>query len=792
MRRSVKQFLNRIDKSTYYTGLILAIIILGLFYPVVFEGKTFGTPDSLSPRAGSIILNKTWTETGVFPLWQPWIFSGMPTAEAFSFISSLYFPSLVLGFLLNGTLIQLLHLLFAGLGCYLLVKKLTENTWAAILAGASFMTMPFMITMIVFGHGSQMMTAAYIPWVFLFTHKLLAKPNLADAGILALLLGFQLQRAHVQIAYYSWLLVGAFVFWHIGEQVLAKQPIRDLGKPFGYFLLSAVLAIGIALIVYYPSLPYADYSVRGAGSGGGAQYDYATAWSFHPLEMATFILPSAYGFGGQTYWGHMPFTDYPNFMGLLVLILAIIGAIKNRTSLTNFLIISSLLALMISFGKHFSLIYNVFFDYFPFFNKFRVPSMILILVQFNTAILAGLGLKSLLNESDGWMKPVKYGSGILGILFLGLMFGNDAISSWLSGLFRQPAGLDSRTVQVLNSMRLEMWFRDAWIGLVLLIVFTAGFWAYRKKYINAKIFIPGLVVLSLIDISVVDWNILVPSRNSGRQSQIISEKMVESYFSPDEIITFLQSDGRQPFRIYPLGPWFGESRFRAFGLESVGGYHPAKLKNYNEFLTNTNNAASLPLLAMLNVKYVISPQALSVPGLSLAKSGKLRTNRGMTGAFVYELNASGPRAWFLDSLEIGLPKESIWQNIQAENFDPFQKGYTTYSGKLPGTFSRGSIISTDFGIHQSTIQVDCPSQGFLVVSEINYPLRWKAAIDGDPVETIEINGILRGVLVQAGQHSVTFEYDRSAFNTGIILSILAFAGALGLIGFAFIKNRKNR
>ena len=217
-----------INRKNLFVLMGMTILILVLFYPLVFSGKVFGSPDSLSPRGANIVLQQMREIESEFPLWQPWIFSGMPTADSFTFVSLLYFPNYILNlFFLSSNLTQLLHLLFAGIGSYLLLRFIGLSCLSAFLGGSSFMITPFMVTMIVFGHGSQMMTAAYIPWVMMFTIKLFRNPNIVNIGILSILMGFQLQRAHVQIAYYTWMLVGAYVLmtFILNIKVIYKKTI---------------------------------------------------------------------------------------------------------------------------------------------------------------------------------------------------------------------------------------------------------------------------------------------------------------------------------------------------------------------------------------------------------------------------------------------------------------------------------------------------------------------------------------------------------------------------------------
>ena len=208
----IEKIINK--KNVIILSGMLALILI-LFYPVIFTGKTFGSPDSLNPQGANIILQEMKKQDSEFPLWQPWVFSGMPSAEAFTNISNLYFPEYFFKiFFLSGMLIQLFHLLFAGIGCFFLLKYFKCSDFASLLGSTGFMITPYMVTMVVFGHGSQMMTVAYIPWILYAINNLSRNTSLRNAFVLALLIGLQLQRGHVQIAYYSWMLFGAYFLYH--------------------------------------------------------------------------------------------------------------------------------------------------------------------------------------------------------------------------------------------------------------------------------------------------------------------------------------------------------------------------------------------------------------------------------------------------------------------------------------------------------------------------------------------------------------------------------------------------
>ncbi len=768
---------------------ILLVLLCIIFYPVIFQGKIFSSPDSLNPKAVAIILDKTQKEIGEYPLWQPWIFSGMPTAESFTNTSNLYFLQYFFKLLHIPTIIiHLLHFLFAGLGMYVLLRYLNISQIVAIIGGAGFMLMPYIITMEVFGHGSQAMTAAYIPWAFWAALKLFDKQRILDSGILAIILGLQLQRAHVQIAYYTWMLIGALFLFKIILYLIDKELRKNTIKGSILFASAIILALGISALVYLPSLQYSSESIRSVGQPGSVSYDYATSWSFHPMEIFTFFIPSAYGFGGQTYWGKMPFTDYPNYMGIIFLLLAVFALIKKRNTVVWFLAGTTLIALLISFGRHFGFVYNLFYDFAPYFSKFRIPSMILIIVQFNVIILASYGLERLVEHK--WKDVLKWFwwlTGVIGFLLLILLFGGGWLREIVASGFTQPRIQDVRFVEVINNLRWKIWIKDAWLMILFIIGSFGAFYLFVKDNITKVMFIVIISAITIMDLGIVDYKIVQPDPNSGRASQLVTGKAIKKYFQPDKITKFL-TDDETDYRVYPIGPLFGESRLQAFGIESVGGYHPAKLAIYNRFLSNTNNISTLPLMRMMNIRYVLSPQVINHPDLVQVFTDKMQTGSGKIPIWIYRIANSLPRAWFVDKIGV-IDEKVLWQNLLNESFDPVQTAYI--NEPLTDVITKdGKILEYDSSIHHIQLKTTSQNVGFLVISEVYYPLRWKAKIDGKPVKTFETNGLIRGLEVPAGEHIIEFKYDRSVFHKGILISILSFILAIGLIAFGLIRNKK--
>ena len=804
---------------TVFGGYTLLALLL--FWPLVFQSKILVAPDSLIPQASTIALDRLQAATGAYPLWQPWLFSGMPTVEAFSYLSGLYYPNAVFNFFHTDSIVlQLLHLAFAGLGVFLMLRQYGLTTPAAPFGGALFMLNPYMSAMLVHGHGSQLMTVAWMPWMLWATMRLFERGRLLDAGILALIAGFQLQRSHVQIAYYSWMLVLLLVVVLVLLRTVSKTNGGVLsmiprvpgghavghggvgegshkGFPYGtlraFLLLVLALGCGVAMSasIYLPASEYAAYSVRGvAEQGGGSAWEYATLWSMHPLELLTFLVPGLFGFGGVTYWGFMPFTDFPHYAGIVVLLLAVAGAVNRRKEpMIWFFIVALLFALLLSFGSFFSPVFDLFYHFAPLFSRFRVPSMALIMLYLIISFLAAIGVNDLLQrQPDRLLKPIRFGSLLLAAVLLLFLAFEQPLESFFRSIFPEPQVGSFDLAFMVNKVRWENLTGSLWIALLMVSLFAGVLWLSIKGKLSHKMTGLLLFLVALGDLLWMDIQIIYPSASSLRQPVYADSRIVEPAFRHDDITRYLAAQ-KGPFRIYPAGQLFTENKFALFGIESVGGYHPAKLKIYEEFLAKTENLSSLNILRMLNVGYIISPQPIEHPALKLVKTGALQLASGPVTAYVYSLQGSAPRAWFTNRVIAVDGNNALYARLLD---DQATAGEACVDGSLwkgTRTFAAATITSLDAKAESMVVKVAAPGEAFLVVSEIYYPLRWKVKIDGKEAAMVKVNGLLRGVVVPAGSREVRFQYDRSGFETGRWISLGTFVLALMMVAGGVIGRR---
>ena len=775
--------MNSFFKYQYPLFLTISIIIIiGFLFQKPLTGEyVFGGPDSLSPSAIKQGIKMEEDKNGEYPLWLPWVFSGLPSVHSFQNISEFYFPNFMVDVFKTLGLPTfwnyVFHFILAGLGMFLLIKQIGLTNLSSFYGAISFVLMPYLITMVVHGHGSQMMTACWIPWVIWAVCKIYSNPSIIGLGILGLVVGFQLQRAHVQIAYYTWMAAGLLIFillYNCFKNYIFKF------KSFFYIFSGLFLGLCMSFSIYFPALNYAPHSIRGASSGGGASFEYATAWSFSFGEIATFFIPSYYGFGGITYWGNMPFTDYPNYMGIIVLTLALIGSYFYKSNIKWYFLITSFFALLLSFGKNF-FIYELFYNYFPYFNKFRVPVMFLILVQFSVSILAAMGLDYIiksLNCKSNTDKNLVNSKNIPLYILLGSIL---LIIIYLRIIINFNSDFESNVHPLLLQLRLNMINTDMITSIIFILVISSAFLFAQKKWISYKNFAIILVSCSILDLCIVDTQIIEPSKDSYRKSTLINNSFKSNYLRSDEVIKYLKSD-TSFYRILPLGSNLsGENRWSAFGIESILGYHPAKLYRYNLFKEKVLWLQK-GILQMLNIKYIISIEDFDHPSFEKVFSGSLFNKGNYVTASVYRFKNSIPRVFFTQEVKRVVSLEDQIKDLKHKDFDPIKTTLIESDIRAVEYSTNSEVNISHWSPNKIEIEVNTQANQFLVLSEIYYPNGWE--ITSHPAwEIYPVNMILRGLYIPKGVHQITLEFKPDDIYLG---NMIASGSALLLIIFLII------
>ncbi len=787
---------------------VLVVVLCALVPDIVFQNRIFFVPDSEAPMSFAAVGEKALAG-GEYPLWNPYIFCGMPSYASLSFTPYVYPPSFLL-FVLQRYLHfpemtwLLFHYLMAGVGMYLLARVLGARASVSILAGLSFMIMPNFVAQGAYGHGSQACSVAYMPFALLLAWLLMqGYRRLMMAACLAVVLGFQMLRGHVQIAYYTYLLIGlAFAFEAV--VLLRAREGRAVLANLGFLALAAACALGIAAVLVVPVHEYAAYSIRGGGGTGGLAYDYATGWSLAPKEMLTFVFPWAFGYGYPTYWGAMPFTNYPNYLGIVTALFGVFGALYAKGRAKWLLVVVVLAATLVSFGKHLPILYGPMFKALPYFNKFRVPVMVLIVQQLAFVALMALGLEELLKRREAgnlprFLQPARMKWLLIGlaaavVLVLAASGGiRESITTGAAGGARVAQGS-------LRDAAASAFIGNLVLTLILALAVCAIVFAAARGRVLAGTVVALLALVAVIDLFVENRNILHPERAWAGAGAIVADaKIRDEARRPDQVTQFLARDTTY-FRLLPvpaarIGSWgvssplFSENRFMVFGVSSLGGYQAAKLKIYQDVLDAmfaSFNGGGYPagIVDMLNAKYILSAFPLFREGspFPLVLSGE--------NAYLYENPRAVPRAFFADSVRVLPPKEAL-AAIADPAFDPGREVILNEAPSIRVESAAGSTARiVSYGLDELAISARVARPCVLVLSEIAYP-DWKAEVDGAPARILTADYCLRALPLGPGDHEIRMRFSSRTLRLSLAVSIVCFGAALApiVLGAAAARRR---
>ena len=534
--------------------------------------------------------------------------------------------------------------------------------------------------------------------------------------------------------------------------------------------------------------PYLDiykfqkHSNRGARSvldrsnqtESGTDWNYATQWSFHPLETISFIYPYHYGLQNTSdpkrgaYWGFMPFTQSTHYLGLVAIIFAILGALLKKPDRLEWIFWTiTALTLITGFGSYLPVLYKPFFSLLPFFSKFRIPSMIYMLLAVTIPFLAARGIDTLLDQTDKeetFKKVLYVAGGIGGITMILIMFGD--------GIFSFSAAGDARYnnpgfITKLRSSRIELYNK----GLLLAFSISMGvlglIWGFIYKKIKRHIFVYGLLLLALFDLWMLNSEFM----------DIKPPKNMDMMFRRSKAIDYVKEDPDH-FRIFPADK-LGSNQYSYWNIESIGGYRPIKLRNYQD-LMDAKGFNKPQIMDMLNVKYVLTSRKINNPDFVSIK--------GVPG--LYENKNVLPKAWIVGDVKaVNSQRESLMETLLS-GFDPSKTAILyNYSGDRSTKDVSGQVSVRSRTENKIELISISDTGGLLVLSEIYYKPGWKATVNGNETPIYQTNHILRSVEVPPGEIEVIFEYDTNPWERTRILSRVSFLSVILFLGLSFWRNK---
>ncbi len=794
------------------SGHALAIAVLLLlpfifFWEMTVDGKEPLSADTQAARALGVWAERERAEMQELPLWCPMIFSGMPSYGSFIYTPSSPFDLmhwLRHPFSANRGMRYYISLLVGALAAYLLLLLRRMTPLPALAGALAFVMTPYFLGVIAAGHSTKLQALYLAPLVFLACEVLLRRRTLPAAAFLAGAVALQLWANHPQISYYTLLLSGAYVLFTLILEPPGAWRGRGLAMGVGLAAIALLLAAGLVLEPYAAVLEYTPYSIRGeaesmttlAESAGGGHWAFATAWSYPPQELLSFLFPAWFGLEGALYWGDLPFTQSTHYLGITVLLLALIGVALTAGRRKWILVGIGLAVLLIGFGRYFPVLYGPMYKLFPMFSHFRIPSMIYSLLPLPVGLLCAEGVQRMI-DGGAWQRAPRsprkhapavragWGMSLLrlwqpltiacaAVLVLWLLLGGAFVgAAGRAGSLVRP-GEASRygadTLARLVAERQGLLRGSVTVGLTLLTLGMAIVEGRRRRMLSGTLSAVLLVALMVCDLWVIDRRFYDPQPRRANEAALQS----------DEVVNFLKSC-KPPFRIAPLsGGEMRSDRYAALGLESVGGYQTARLRIYDDLIRG-EALLTAPVLSMLNVRYLISDRSLAAAGFPLA-----RTVRGEEGPlYIHENPQALPRAWFVSAMQAAPDAKTLLAALQAPDFDPARTAwvYATETGAIPERLSGGEVLQLEMHPHELrlSVRVAGPDPGLLVLSEIFYKPGWVATLDGRPTGVLRANHVLRALLVPPGEHAIRLEAVSRGLSRGRTVSRIAALGLFALL-----------
>ena len=792
---------------------ILNIIILYLatavFFGPLYQGKKIASGDSIQSLTNRNEIYEYKKESGKRVYWSNSMFGGMPDVALYGL--KYIYPGKVYNSL-NSLAPKPANIVFKSmLLAYISFALLGINIWLCLLGGlASGLTTNYLVVTEA-GQYAKIACASISPLIMTGVLLSFRKKWLIGGTVLAFASSMALFTRHPQMMYYLFLslLIGGIAFF---VKAVINKELVAFAKTTGVILLAGGIAIMAGLTNLRSMSDYSADSMRGkpileksnevtnsssSSEVNGLAWDYAMQWSNNRLDLFSTLIPRVVGGSSAEtidsedasarlfqsvknaraplYWGALPFTSGPSYFGIIILLLFIFGLFFLPPYIRWWAIVSVILMLLLSMGKNMEGFNRLFFDYFPLYNKFRTPNSILVVTSGIIIFFAVLGMQGFLDtpatERKKNLKKLYYTVGGLGavILFFAIM-GPSFFDFRSAGDTRYQAEVTNLLVQDRKAMMQS----DAWRTLGLLLAGAGLVWAFVQQRLQLLPVLLGLAFLSTIDL----WMI---GRRYLNEGSFVNAQQYQQNFQArpvDQQIMQQEPQGRGYYRVLDLSINTFNSSSTSYFHNTVGGYSAVKLQRIQDIIDQQISVNNQLVLDMLNTKYVITQQ------------GQLQTNPNTLG-----------NAWFVESIKA---VDSPNQEIDAlSNFDPSSEAiilsdeFADYlNGFTPGN-GEGSIQLTAYAPNKLTYSVNSAQEQLAVFSEIWYGPKkgWKVTLDGEEVDHIRANYILRAMRIPAGQHTIMFEFDpgfiygkvnlASQLSSGIIL--LLTLGVLGLYAYKWYQ-----
>ncbi len=779
--------------------MIFLLLTVIFFSPLIFNDKNLAQNDILQGAGAGQEIVEYREQTGKEALWTNSMFGGMPaylintkwSGDLMAYVAAVY----RLGLPSPADI-----LFVAMLSFYILLLAFKVRPYLAIAGAIAFGLGSFNIISIEAGHIWKVRAIAYMPLVLAGVHLVFRKKYLPGLVLTALAVALEIRANHLQITYYLFLLLLIYGIVMLIFQ-FREDGLQSVLKISGTLLVAGILAITCNFGRLWTVYEYGQFSIRGPSeltsgespTSAGLDKDYAFRWSNGIMEPITFIIPNFYGGASQqsldsdsnlgevlsrnglapvqvreqlrnvtTYWGQQPGVAGPVYAGSIMVLFFVLGLLLAPKKHVYWIAIAVGLSIALSWGSNFQMFNYFMFDYFPGYDKFRSVTMTVVIALLCIPLLAMLALEKVMVE--GWTERNRKKFYLAGGIVLGFLL----LIALLAGIFSFRGSVDEVLSQggapdwyidALRSDRKDLLRSDAIRSLLFAGAVFAVVFYYLKTKLSETLALVLIILLTCLD----HW--FVNKRYISTDDFIT--RPIQTFEDPNEADQFILSDPQLNIRVLNLqGPW-NEAR-TSFHHQSLGGYHGAKMRRYQDLIercltpeietlisqlrANQSDFSAVPVINMLNTKYLLAGD----------RRESVITNRNPWG-----------NAWFVSKVEeVSSPDQEIQATCNLTdpqtavvNSSRWNLNYTDLSGD-------GSIELMEATPNFLKYSSSNRGAGLAVFSEIFYPKGWKASIDGESAEILQVNYILRGLEIPAGEHTIEFTFEPAAYYTGNTIMLI--------------------
>jgi len=808
---------------------IIAIAIFALIAMVYckpsLNGKVLNQHDTQGWKGMAQQSFEVKEKMGSFPLWTNSMFGGMPTYQiAMGGTSNIGAGIEVVRNAFSLWLPEPMSFFFiASLCFYILCIVLGANPWVSIFGGLAYAYSTYNPIIVSVGHNTKMMSLAYAPMIIAGLQLLFKRKYIVGFLITALFAAFTIGQSHLQVVYYLFIIAGCITVAFFINAYKEKNMLHGL-KASALALAAGLLGLAVCAGSIMPTYDYAKETMRGGKSQltlnasdsstnktkGGLDKDYALRWSLGKMETFTFLVPGLYGgsnggnehtadsktvekFGevgvpeenalgalnGYSYWGAMSSlsetTSGPVYLGAIVCLLFILGLFYVNSWHKWWIIAASVIGILLAWGNNFMAFNSFMLEYLPFYNKFRAPSMALVIPQICIPILAVLTLSKLVYETDYEAAFKKLRNGAIAaaavLVLLGAFWAMadytgkgdaDIKKGFVENFSRGQNGQqdvaqgESLAKEIMTAIRSDR-KHEAGMDLLRTFLFMAAAVALValvvKKKISPLVATVALTILSLVDIIGVDKRYL--NNDDFREKEEVTDA-----FTPSAADTQIKNDpDHANFRVFNQSGNFTNESVTSYHHNSIGGYHPAKLGLYQDLIENQIGKGNMGVLNMLNTKYFIG--------------------QGQNGQPIAQLNpgAFGP-CWLVKGIKFVTSVNNEMLALDSTNLRDtavVNESFKASIKQLPVADSLASIKISERQNDKITYAFNASAPQFAVLSEIYYNRGWNAYVDGQKADYVKTNYALRGIAIPAGKHTVDFRFEPTAYKTGNAISFWGVA-----------------